>query len=137
MKLVSENCKIWFNQKCYSLKLQAHTESHEMIIAQLLQYESEPSVRMTNFLDIINRLSLIKKMHDVSETGVCLRHQVEKGTPTLLGPIKRASPYLQTTINQPIKKLTKGGVIHKCRTSSLARLNHSCIQNGGKWKWKL
>jgi len=47
---------------------------------------------MANFLDIIHRLSLIKTQ-DVSETGVCLRHQV-KGTPTLLGPIDRASPYL-------------------------------------------
>jgi hypothetical protein len=36
---------------------------------------------MTNFLDIIHRLSLIKKnTYDVSETGVCLRHQVKKDT---------------------------------------------------------
>jgi hypothetical protein len=34
---------------------------------------------MTNFSDII----LDIKKHDVSETGVCLRHQVKKRTPTL------------------------------------------------------
>jgi hypothetical protein len=33
-------------------------------------------VKMTNFLDIINRLSLIK-IHDVSETGFFLRYQVK------------------------------------------------------------
>jgi hypothetical protein len=52
---------------------------------------------MASFLDIICRLSLIKKTHDVSETGVCLRHQVKKGTLTLLGPIDTASPYLLMT----------------------------------------
>jgi hypothetical protein len=31
---------------------------------------------MTNLLDIIHRLFLVKT-HDVSETGVCLRHQVK------------------------------------------------------------
>jgi hypothetical protein len=31
--------------------------------------------------------------HNVSETGFCFRFQVE---PTQLGPIDRASPYLQT-----------------------------------------
>jgi hypothetical protein len=31
---------------------------------------------MTNVLDIIHRLFLIK-IHNVSETGVCLRRQVE------------------------------------------------------------
>jgi hypothetical protein len=31
---------------------------------------------MTNLLDIIHRLFLIKT-HNVSETGVCLRHQVK------------------------------------------------------------
>jgi hypothetical protein len=30
---------------------------------------------MTNFMDIIHRLMMIK-IHDVSETGICLRHQV-------------------------------------------------------------
>jgi hypothetical protein len=39
---------------------------------------------MTNFLDIIHRLSLIKKTHDVSETGVS-PSSGKKGTPTLLG----------------------------------------------------
>jgi hypothetical protein len=39
---------------------------------------------------------ILDKRHDVSETGVCLRHQVKR-TPTLLGPIDRASPYLWTT----------------------------------------
>jgi hypothetical protein len=35
---------------------------------------------MTNFMDIIHRLMMIK-IHDVSETGICLRHQVTgKGT---------------------------------------------------------
>jgi hypothetical protein len=36
--------------------------------------------------------SILDKRHDVSETGVCLRHQV-KTTPTVLGPTERASPY--------------------------------------------
>jgi hypothetical protein len=27
------------------------------------------------------------------------------------------------------KKLTKGGVLRKSKTSSLARLNHSCVRN--------
>jgi hypothetical protein len=31
--------------------------------------------------------------------------------------------------NQPTKKLTKGGVLHKRNTLSLARLNHSCVRN--------
>jgi hypothetical protein len=35
---------------------------------------------MTNFLDIIDRRILDKKhTHSVSETGVCLRHEVKKG----------------------------------------------------------
>jgi hypothetical protein len=33
------------------------------------------------------------------------------------------------TTNQPTKKLTKGGVLRKRHTSSLARFNHSCVQN--------
>jgi hypothetical protein len=35
---------------------------------------------MTNFLDAIHRLSLIRKTHDISETGFCLFHQVKKDT---------------------------------------------------------
>jgi hypothetical protein len=31
--------------------------------------------------------------------------------------------------NQPTKKLTKGGVLHKRQTSSLARFDHSCLRN--------
>jgi hypothetical protein len=31
--------------------------------------------------------------------------------------------------NQPTKKLTKGGVLRKRQTSSLARFNHSCVRN--------
>jgi hypothetical protein len=31
--------------------------------------------------------------------------------------------------NQPTKKLTKGGVLRKLQTSSLARLDHSCARN--------
>jgi hypothetical protein len=33
------------------------------------------------------------------------------------------------TINQPTKKLTKGGVLRKRQTSSLARFNHSCVRD--------
>jgi hypothetical protein len=44
------------------------------------------------FLDIIFRPAYISK-YNVSETGFCLRLQVE---PTQLGPIDRASPYLRT-----------------------------------------
>jgi hypothetical protein len=39
-------------------------------------------------------LFFLKKTHDVSETGFCLRLQV---APTQLGPMDRASPYLRTT----------------------------------------
>jgi hypothetical protein len=35
--------------------------------------------------------------------------------------------------NQPTKRLTKGGVLRK--TSSIARLNHSCVRNNG-WNLK-
>jgi hypothetical protein len=52
-------------------------------------------IKMTKLLDIIHRLFFIKT-HDVSETGVFLRHQVKR-KPVLLGPIDRASPYLRTT----------------------------------------
>jgi hypothetical protein len=31
--------------------------------------------------------------------------------------------------NQPTEKLTKGGVLRKRTSSSLARLNHSCVRN--------
>jgi hypothetical protein len=33
------------------------------------------------------------------------------------------------TTNQPTKKLTKGGVLRKRQTSSLARFNHSCVRD--------
>jgi hypothetical protein len=36
-------------------------------------------------------------LHDVSETGICLCHQV-KNTPSLLGPTDRASLCLQTSV---------------------------------------
>jgi hypothetical protein len=36
--------------------------------------------------------------HNVSETGFCLRLQVE---PTQLGPIDRATPYLRTPVPAP------------------------------------
>jgi hypothetical protein len=39
-----------------------------------------------------------KNTHDVSETGVCIRHQVKDII--LLGPVDRASPYLRTTDGQ-------------------------------------
>jgi hypothetical protein len=32
-------------------------------------------------------------------------------------------------LNQPTKKLTKGGVLRKRQTSSLARFNHSCVRD--------
>jgi hypothetical protein len=32
-------------------------------------------------------------------------------------------------LNQPTKKLNKGGVLRKRDTSSLARLDHSCVRN--------
>jgi hypothetical protein len=51
-------------------------------------------------LDIIHRPVFIQKhrhdyisKHNVSETGFCLRLQVE---PTRVGPIDRASPHLRT-----------------------------------------
>jgi hypothetical protein len=53
-------------------------------------------------LDIIHRPVSIKKhrpvyitKHNVSEAGFCLHLQVK---PTQLGPIHRASPYLQTPV---------------------------------------
>jgi hypothetical protein len=42
---------------------------------------------------------LLFKSHNTSETGFCLRLQVE---PTLLGPIDTASPYLQTGLGPSI-----------------------------------
>jgi hypothetical protein len=54
---------------------------------------------MTDLLDIVHRLFFYKNTHDVSETGVCLRHQV-KDTYSV-GP-NRASPYLRKCIyNKP------------------------------------
>jgi hypothetical protein len=53
------------------------------------------------FLDIIHRLvfnqkpSCLYSQHNVSKTGFCPRLQVK---PTLLCPIDRASPYLQTAV---------------------------------------
>jgi hypothetical protein len=44
------------------------------------------------FLDIIHR-PVLYKTYNVSETGFCLRLQVE---PIQLGPIDRASPCLRT-----------------------------------------
>jgi hypothetical protein len=44
------------------------------------------------FVDIIQRLVFIFQ-NNVSETGFCFRLQVK---PTQLGPIDRASPYLQS-----------------------------------------
>jgi hypothetical protein len=37
-------------------------------------------------------------------------------------------PVFQPT-NQPTKKLTKGGVLRKRQTRSLARFDHSCVRN--------
>jgi hypothetical protein len=46
-------------------------------------------------------------------------HDVASHTPTdVMNPLKPKT-------NQP-RKLTKGGVLRKCKVSSLARLNHSC-----------
>jgi hypothetical protein len=42
---------------------------------------------------------------------------------TTSGPVRSFQPFDAQT-NQPIKKLTKGGVLRKRKTSSLARLNH-------------
>jgi hypothetical protein len=39
------------------------------------RHEETTTIKMTNFMDIIHRLMIIK-IHDVSETGICLRHQV-------------------------------------------------------------
>jgi hypothetical protein len=47
------------------------------------------------FLDIIHLPVYISK-HNVSETAFCLRLQVK---PTQLGPMDRASPYLQSVEN--------------------------------------
>jgi hypothetical protein len=44
-------------------------------------------------LDIIHRPIFLSNTHNISETGFCLRLQVES---TQLDPIDRASPYLQT-----------------------------------------
>jgi hypothetical protein len=49
------------------------------------------------FLDIIHRPVYIS-IHNVSETGFCLRFQVK---PTQLGPIDNVSPYLRTPIPAP------------------------------------
>jgi hypothetical protein len=56
---------------------------------------NKSEVKMTNSLDIIHCLSLIKStpFRDWSVSP----SSSKKGTPTLLGPINRASPYLQTT----------------------------------------
>jgi hypothetical protein len=51
-----------------------------------------------NFLGIIHRHDLIK--NDVSETGICLRHQVK---PTLLGSVDRVSTCLRTTVVVEVK----------------------------------
>jgi hypothetical protein len=51
---------------------------------------------MPNFLDIIHHLSLIKnynQTNEVSETGICLCHQVKL---MLLGLTDRANPYLRS-----------------------------------------
>jgi hypothetical protein len=48
-------------------------------------------LEMTNFLDVIHRLSLIKDIRRFGDW--CLSSSSGK-TPTLLGPINRASPYL-------------------------------------------
>jgi hypothetical protein len=49
---------------------------------------------MTNFLDITHRLSELKP--DVSQSGICLRHQV-KNTSTLFSQIDVVSLYLPDT----------------------------------------
>jgi hypothetical protein len=36
---------------------------------------------------------------------------------------------IDCSINQPTKKLTKGGVLRKRQTSSLARFDHFCVRN--------
>jgi hypothetical protein len=52
---------------------------------------------MTNFLDIIDRLSLIKKTHTRRFGDWSLSPSSgKKGTPTLLGQIKKSSPYLRS-----------------------------------------
>jgi hypothetical protein len=43
-------------------------------------------------------------------------------------PVWRWQQKCQPT-NQPTKKLTKGGVLRKRETSSLARFDHSCVRN--------
>jgi hypothetical protein len=51
--------------------------------------------------------------------------------PTLLGPVDRASlnRWTLSKTKQPTKKITKGGVLRKRQTSSLARFDHSCVRN--------
>jgi hypothetical protein len=57
-------------------------------------------------MDIIHHLMMIKiiKIHEVSENGICLRHQVTRGVPTLRGPIERASLNLRTNWGGQVKE---------------------------------
>jgi hypothetical protein len=60
---------------------------------KILFYEIIPE--MTNFLDIIHRLSLIKETHTRRFGDWSLSPSSgKKRTPTLLGTIDRTSPYL-------------------------------------------
>jgi hypothetical protein len=65
-------------------------------------------VKMTNFLNIIHRLFSIKNTWCFGDWS--LSPSSGKRTPTLLGPIDRASPYLQTTEVVSITK--KDNYIH-------------------------
>jgi hypothetical protein len=49
-----------------------------------------------------NTVLFIFSKHNVSETGFCLRLQVE---PTRLGPVNRASPYLRTPMPAPRRSI--------------------------------
>jgi hypothetical protein len=70
-----------------------------------------------------------------------VQHRVHKNpplVPILSQMIQSISPnpislksirLLSSHLRQPTKKLTKGGVLRKRQTSSLARFNHSCVRN--------
>jgi hypothetical protein len=56
-----------------------------------------------------------------------LKHENNDVSRTISVLVLRVLKWLKS--NQPTKKLTKGGVLRKRQTSSLARFNHSCVRN--------
>jgi hypothetical protein len=72
--------------------------------------------------------------HNVSETGYCLRLQVKL---THLGPIDRASPYLQC-LKRCVLKNKQDGFLDKHRTMDNVQKHNSCKNVAGMhctWSW--